>query len=169
MERKSENKIMKKKGFTLVELLAVIAILAILVIIALPNVLSMFRDAKENTFVEEVQKLYQTAETAYINSAMGSSTISCFSSIGSDTHLDLTGRDLKYTILFGSDGNITKVVADDGSYLMNAGTGKAELKITDIVSTKSSGEGKYSPTTSASDTFDTTYTCALLQQAAAAE
>ena len=30
---------MKRKGFTLVELLAVIAILAILVIIALPNVL----------------------------------------------------------------------------------------------------------------------------------
>ena len=29
---------MKKKGFTLVELLAVIAILAILVIIALPNI-----------------------------------------------------------------------------------------------------------------------------------
>ena len=33
---------MKHKGFTLVELLAVIAILAILVIIALPNVLKMF-------------------------------------------------------------------------------------------------------------------------------
>ena len=32
------------KGFTLVELLAVIAILAILVIIALPNVLKMFND-----------------------------------------------------------------------------------------------------------------------------
>ena len=31
----------KKKGFTLVELLAVIAILAILVIIALPNVINM--------------------------------------------------------------------------------------------------------------------------------
>lgn len=165
-ERKSENKNMKNKGFTLVELLAVIAILAILVIIALPNVLSMFRDAKENTFVEEVQKLYQTAETAYINSAMGTSTVNCFSSNGTDK-LDLTGRELKYVVLFNADGVITKVVADDGSYLMNAGTGKAELKITDIVSTKSQSEGKYAPTTSASDTFDTTYTCALLQAAAA--
>ena len=35
---------MKKQGFTLVELLAVIAIMAILVIIALPNVLKMFND-----------------------------------------------------------------------------------------------------------------------------
>ena len=33
---------MSKKGFTLVQLLAVIAILAVLVIIALPNVLKMF-------------------------------------------------------------------------------------------------------------------------------
>ena len=32
-----------KKGFTLVELLAVIAILAILVIIALPNVINMYK------------------------------------------------------------------------------------------------------------------------------
>ena len=45
---------MKKKGFTLVELLAVIAILAILVIIALPNVLGMFQRAKKNTFTTEV-------------------------------------------------------------------------------------------------------------------
>lgn len=36
-----------KKGFTLVELLAVIAILAILVILAIPNVMSMYIDAKK--------------------------------------------------------------------------------------------------------------------------
>lgn len=38
---------MNKKGFTLVELLAVIAILAILVIIALPNVIKMYNSAKK--------------------------------------------------------------------------------------------------------------------------
>ena len=38
---------MKKKGFTLVELLAVIAILAILVILSLPNVMSMYHNAKK--------------------------------------------------------------------------------------------------------------------------
>lgn len=41
---------MNKRGFTLVELLAVIAILALLVIIALPNVLSMFNNAKKIYF-----------------------------------------------------------------------------------------------------------------------
>ena len=44
---------MKNKGFTLVELLAVIAILAILVIIALPNVMGMFNEAKKNSFTTE--------------------------------------------------------------------------------------------------------------------
>lgn len=37
---------MKKKGFTLVELLAVIAIIAILVIIAMPNIMKLFREAR---------------------------------------------------------------------------------------------------------------------------
>lgn len=47
---------MSKKGFTLVELLAVIAILAILVIIALPNVLKMFNDSKKNAFIVQTRK-----------------------------------------------------------------------------------------------------------------
>ena len=45
---------MNKKGFTLVELLAVIAILAILVIMALPAVLRMFNQARKDSFTNEV-------------------------------------------------------------------------------------------------------------------
>ena len=44
---------MNKKGFTLVELLAVVAILAILILVALPNVLSMFNKAKKSAFETE--------------------------------------------------------------------------------------------------------------------
>ena len=39
-----------KKGFTLVELLAVIAILAILVILAIPNVIKLYNNAKKTDF-----------------------------------------------------------------------------------------------------------------------
>ena len=53
---------MKKKGFTLVELLAVIAILAILVIIALPNVLKMFNDSKKNAFMVQARKTANVAQ-----------------------------------------------------------------------------------------------------------
>ena len=53
---------MKNKGFTLVELLAVIAILAILVIIALPNVLKMFNDSKKNAFMVQARKTASVAQ-----------------------------------------------------------------------------------------------------------
>ena len=53
---------MKNKGFTLVELLAVIAILAILVIIALPNVLKMFNDSKKNAFMVQARKTANVAQ-----------------------------------------------------------------------------------------------------------
>ncbi|NLC48259.1 MAG: prepilin-type N-terminal cleavage/methylation domain-containing protein [Tenericutes bacterium] len=56
----------RKNAFTLVELLAVIAILAILIIIALPNVLKMFKKAKENSFVNEVRSTFRTAEQKFI-------------------------------------------------------------------------------------------------------
>ena len=127
----SENKNMKKKGFTLVELLAVIAILAILVIIALPNVLSMFRDAKKNSFQEEAQKLFQTAETAYINSAMGTQIKDCFSGTEGEDNLDLTGRHLDYLVKFSADGKVTDFQVTDGSYKVDI-TGEEDIKITDI-------------------------------------
>ena len=64
---------MKKKGFTLVELLAVIAILAILVIIALPNVLSMFNQAKEDVFLTEAKNIFKESTSKYITDNMHNS------------------------------------------------------------------------------------------------
>ena len=61
---------MKKKGFTLVELLAVIAILAILVIIALPNVMGMFNTAKSKSFVTEAQAIYKQVATDFVTDNM---------------------------------------------------------------------------------------------------
>ena len=69
---------MKKKGFTLVELLAVIAILAILVIIALPNVIKLYNDAKKNAFLTEVKTLYNTASSKYISESLKGNKLSEF-------------------------------------------------------------------------------------------
>ena len=70
---------MKKKGFTLVELLAVIAILAILVIIALPNVLKMYNDSKKNAFMTETQTLAKEVSSKYISESMKGNKVTIIS------------------------------------------------------------------------------------------
>lgn len=61
---------MKKKGFTLVELLAVIAILAILIIIALPNILKMYKEAKTKMFLQSIQNINKSAKDSYFSQSM---------------------------------------------------------------------------------------------------
>ena len=116
---------MKKKGFTLVELLAVIAILAILVIIALPNVLSMFNSAKKSTFVTEVQSIYKQAQTDFINDSIKSSGAKyyCSAAAGSKNgsskdnckNLNLTTTK-DYAIYMTSDGAIVYLGVKDNSF-----------------------------------------------------
>ena len=65
----------KNKGFTLVELLAVIVILAIIMIIAIPAVLQTMQSARQKTFKEYVTKVYTTGQNAYLSDAtLGSNT-----------------------------------------------------------------------------------------------
>ena len=124
---------MKKKGFTLVELLAVIAILAILVIIALPNVLGMFQSAKKNTFTTELQNIYKSATTQYVSDSMnrgagkkafgiwytrshtGSQpSVAC----GSIAKLDLSGTEsIDYFIQFDLSGRVIKYAATDSEFV----------------------------------------------------
>ena len=147
---------MKKKGFTLVELLAVIAILAILVIIALPNVLGMFQNAKKNTFTTELQNIYKAATTQYVSDSMNrgvgnkadgiyyvrakgesGGTVSC----GSTAKLDLSGTEtINYYIEFNLSGNVIRYMATDGEFVFwfdkeDEMTGEP-LAIEDIGSTK---------------------------------
>ena len=110
------------KGFTLVELLAVIAILAILVIIALPNVLKMFNDAKKNSFLTEAKTVYSEAGKKYISDSITSpgnnEYVYCKSKTDSLNLLSLSGRGINYYIKTDSNGNVnTIVVWDDTRYV----------------------------------------------------
>ena len=113
---------MKKQGFTLVELLAVIAILAILVIIALPNVLKMFNDSKKNSFLTEAKTVYGEAGKKYISDSITSPNnkehVYCKSKTDSLNSLSLSGRGINYYIKTDLNGNVnTIVVWDDTRYI----------------------------------------------------
>lgn len=127
---------MNKKGFTLVELLAVIAILAILVIIALPNVLGMFNQAKKDTFTTETKEMVKIAQQQYL-ATFGKQTryatagsegidasmiIPCTSSTtltdGQYCKIEKEAGNLKsFVIEFRtSDGQVDTIKANDGTY-----------------------------------------------------
>lgn len=64
-----------KKGFTLVELLAVIVVLAIIMIIAVPSVLNSMTDARRNSFAVYGEKLINSAQAQAQSTAMVNGTI----------------------------------------------------------------------------------------------
>lgn len=63
-----------RKGFTLVELLAVIVILAIIMIIAIPAVLQTMNLARQKTFKEYITKVYTAAQTYQVAQSTAGAT-----------------------------------------------------------------------------------------------
>ena len=121
---------MKNKGFTLVELLAVIAILAILVIIALPNVIKLYNNAKKNSFLTEAKTIYSEVSKKYISETMKGNKLTYISS-EDDTKLEMTGRDLQYCVLLNTDGSVKSMKVSNGEWIAELPSGK---KITDLKS-----------------------------------
>ena len=138
---------MNKKGFTLVELLAVIAILALLVIIALPNVLSMFNNAKKDLFLTEAKNVFKESTKKYISDNMHNSNegnIYCKSETDSKNPLDMdigntyyyiekdsTGKTIKF-VAWNSSGYVTKVVGDNVMLNDVTGNNASESSAKDI-------------------------------------
>ena len=105
---------MNKKGFTLVELLAVIAILAILVLVAVPNVLNMFNQAKKDVFLTDAKNIYKEISKKYISENMKGNKISNISN--DNNKLDMDTNDLKYNVKLNNDGSIKKFEVSNGNY-----------------------------------------------------
>lgn len=109
-----------KKGFTLVELLAVIAILAILVIIALPNIIKTYNDAKEASFVNEAKNIYKAALQQWLLDSMNNADAEIFYARCDgcqSNQLSLNGREnIDYFIEFSTSGEILNFYVTDGVF-----------------------------------------------------
>ena len=111
---------MKRQGFTLVELLAVVAVLAILVILALPNVLGLFTSSKESAFVTEAQNVYRVAGEEWVMDSMNSGGPVEYSSRGNQL-INLSKSTLGYYVRLDSSGNILHLIVYDTAYQIVAG------------------------------------------------
>ena len=135
---------MKKKGFTLVELLAVIAIIAVLVIIVMPNIMKLYNRARKDVFVTEVKVVYDTMikqfATRY-SSKMKNHQIVFSSGLESETEtmmkLDLqAGDNIKYCILISEKGKMQKFYVTNGKYKFMVENPLSEDDITEDLVTK---------------------------------
>ena len=107
-----------KYGFTLVELLAVIAIMAILVIIALPNVLELFQETKENSFRTELKTIYKAAQQSWIQDAFSDDGGKIYAKCSNCSNsLALSGGDeIEYYIKLNNNGKVTEYCAKNSTY-----------------------------------------------------
>ena len=122
-----------KKGFTLVELLAVIAILAILVIIALPNVINMYNKAQKETFLTEAKKVYSESEKKYLSNVISGEKTKVINSEDS-SKLDMTGSKLQYCVILNNSGKVTDMKVSNGKWIASLKDGKTveDLTIDDL-------------------------------------
>lgn len=116
---------LNKKGFTLVELLAVIAILAILMLLITPNVLKMFTDGKKDVFSTQVQRIWKAADSQYITDSMKGNTPGTYCYEGprdskedreGENKLSVSESNLMYYIHFNADGDVDVLKVSDGDY-----------------------------------------------------
>ena len=128
---------MKNKGFTLVELLAVIAILAILVILALPNVIDLFNKSKENAFIVELKEIYKVAKETWLTDSIITTEERIYARSNSENctnQLSLSGRqNIEYFIRINKAGNVVEYYATDNTFgFKYEGEGLQEEEIKDV-------------------------------------
>ena len=103
----------KKKGFTLVELLAVIVILAVILIIAMPKISDVIKNSKEASLETTAKLIASQAEKKYTENQVldGSSTIKC-SDVAKISDADYESCN----ITFDSKGNAKVTIVGKGKF-----------------------------------------------------
>lgn len=130
---------MKKNGFTLVELLAVIAIISILIIVVLPNIISLFNQSKRNSFLIEVKSIFNSADISYMKQSINETDGIIFYRLnGDENKVPLSGRSqIYYYVKVTKSGKITEMLVWDGTSTLKkkdtSGIKIAELGDADLV------------------------------------
>lgn len=110
------------KGFTLVEVLAVIAILMILVTLSVPRIRTIYDKAKENIFLTEFKNLERQITNKEVIAKMNKKKIVAISS-EDETSLELSNKDFKYCIDLNKNGTFSRMQASDGKHYIEANRG----------------------------------------------
>ena len=133
----------KNYGFTLVELLATIIILAILLLLAIPSVLASINSSKKKTFVEYVNKIYQTTRNKISSDELDDEFIEeCkIFNIKTDLGLASTGSYDGYVLVKNNkDDYMYYLTMHDNDYSLASYFYNGILKVEDLIDYDSSME-----------------------------
>ena len=143
---------MNKKGFTLVELLAVIVVLAILILLAMPRVTSMMEKARKNSFAVEANQIIKVAQTAYNDKVFDDDSTSgptCFTvdQLIDGGYLDKDKGEIRGAVVINASSTTTvySYLSKEDYYIRN-NTGAAKVSSEDVQ--KNSGTPIYNDCTS---------------------
>ena len=123
MERKMKN----KKGFTLVELLAVIVILGVLLLIAVPSVTTIINNSKEKSFLSAAKLAVESVETAASMETLEGSITACYVPLNKIAlERGSFGTNAYGYVSVETDGDATITYSNDSFYIsggtVNGGT-----------------------------------------------
>ena len=125
---------MKKNGFTLIEILAVIALLGAIMLLVVPNITKNFKESKKRLFYDNVISLYTSAGRSFLLSS--SQTGKTFSNGGDALDAEVSAN-VTYKIIINSFGEVTSMYVANGTYSYSKsninGIKKKDIKLDDIV------------------------------------
>ena len=107
---------MKKNGFTLVELLAVIVILAIILVIAVPKISDTIDNAKKGSMASSVKMIAAAAEREKMVQETLGSTFTDTTCTGEWANLDSTQFSACSVTFDGDTATVTLTGADAGKF-----------------------------------------------------
>lgn len=127
---------MKKKGFTLVELIAVIALLSIIMLLIVPNVANYLNNSKKTLFYDNVVNMFKSATTTFMY--QDDPTNTTFSNNGVKLDVDVESEYV-YTIKVNNYGEVISIDVSNGVYSynksssdINEGLNKSDIKLEDV-------------------------------------
>lgn len=127
---------MKKKGFTLVELIAVIALLSIIMLLIVPNVADYLNSSKKTLFYDNVINMFKSATTTFMY--QDDPTNTTFSNNGVKLDVDVESEYV-YTIKVNNYGEVISIDVNNGVYSynksssdINEGLNKSDIKLEDV-------------------------------------
>lgn len=120
---------LNKKGFTLVELLAVIVVLAIIMVLTVPSVLSSMNSARQSSFLLYAGKMIEAAQGKYQSESLLTTPSTCYtlSTLSGNGSTEYKGV---VKVSTGTDGSpVFKLQMYDSNYQIGF---KADTNIGDV-------------------------------------